>query len=326
MSLIYKSIDKLRREDAGAGAGVRHTSSIPGSRDGKMRGVILVLALLLVVGGVAAFFGADYLREQSGLGGAPTPSVAQAPETMSGQQPEPQANQQPAQQPAAEPAPQVTVPPESMTEPVRQAAQPEPQAQAEPMTQATGESMLAPGEDINIQKLRELVLSKAEDRPTIESPAAAAEARKPLPKVLENPSEPLERHFSSRAKKNVAVQKVESALTNAVMAGDMQSAKNSMAELEKSAGEKSLSYLKWQGFLALKEDRPDAAEELFRKALVVRPMDFESQYNLVIALMKQDKMVQAKNIFDRLHKQHPLDARVQHLKQQLTAALGAMPS
>jgi tetratricopeptide (TPR) repeat protein len=129
--------------------------------------------------------------------------------------------------------------------------------------------------------------------------------------------DPLESHFSKLAKRNQDIMYLENSLAIAMRTGDTAGARDYLDSLMDTAGENSPAVLKWEGFLALKENRPAEAEDWFRRALGRAPNDVESKYNLIVALMLQNKQGEAQAGYREMAGQHPSDPRIQRLGAML---------
>ncbi len=120
----------------------------------------------------------------------------------------------------------------------------------------------------------------------------------------------LEEHFARQAQRNQQVADLERALVLALRGGDQAAAAKGLAALLERVGRQSATGLKWQGYFALRDERPAEAEAAYRDALALAPGDMEAGYNLLLALVRQGKREQARQLFGKLLTEHPTDERL----------------
>ena len=320
MSLLYKSLEQLRRKEGAAKAGggdslfsfmsrpkgkgktlfgvkLPDLSSLfhkspgkagakgpakPGQGGSKLRRILLYGVLLLMVLGVSTagglYFFSDLLTEEVQVQPRPARRTVTA-------------RPAPVPRPAA---PAVAATENETTE--EESATPPP---APPALEATP---VIPSQSAPPAAARQ---TPAADHPPEPAPAPASRTGQG--------KDPLESHFSRLAKRNQEIMYLENSLATAMRTGDTAGARDYLDSLMDTAGENSPAVLKWEGFLALKENRPAEAEDWFRKALGRAPNDVESKYNLIVALMLQNKQSEAQAGFREMAGQHPSDPRIQRL-------------
>jgi Flp pilus assembly protein TadD len=81
-------------------------------------------------------------------------------------------------------------------------------------------------------------------------------------------------------------------------------------ELEQRLGPQSMYTLRRGGYEALTEGNFALAEDFFRQALARNPRDKDTRMNLVLTLIAQDKRQEARQMFDRLAGDYPMDEQV----------------
>jgi len=130
---------------------------------------------------------------------------------------------------------------------------------------------------------------------------------------LKGPTLALERHFSRVAKTNQVVLELQSRLVTNVSSGKIDEVKKEIQIISRKLGKKSFYTLKWQGYLALKENNYNKAEALYRQALAINPLDKEARINLALALLGQGKKKEAEKIYKQLRSEYPEDEVVARL-------------
>ncbi len=144
---------------------------------------------------------------------------------------------------------------------------------------------------------------------TAPSPARTpARIPAPLPRQtveLDGPSQELERYFSAQALRNNEILTLERSivqqhLPTAVVA----------QEMEQRLGPQSMYSLRRGGYEALTEGNYPLAEDFYRQALSRNPRDKDTRMNLVLALIGQDKRQEARQVYDRLVGEYPMDEQV----------------
>ncbi len=279
-SLFHKSPGKAGTKGAAKGLSRPGQGGASGTRKMLLSGVLLLIVLGVSTAGGLYFF-SDLLTEEANI--PPRP----ARRTMT-------TRPAPVPQPAA---PLTAATADETTENVTM--KPEPTSPAPP-TPTVPETAPAPA----IAKQ-----TPAADHPR--EPAPARDSRKAQDK------DPLESHFSKLAQRNQEIMYLENSLATAMRSEDISGARDYLDSLMDIAGENSPAVLKWEGFLALKENRPAEAEDWFRRALSRAPNDVESKYNLIVALMLQHKSSEAQAGYREMAGQHPSDPRIQRLGAML---------
>jgi tetratricopeptide (TPR) repeat protein len=181
---------------------------------------------------------------------------------------------------------------QASAEPVESILEDEAEEQAQPRSLVQEERSMAPEAPLVRQRMR-----RAE--PDSE------------PVDLTKPSMTLERHFAERARQNEALLSLERKMVQSLEAGRMQQSKELLGSMEqKLQAPRSATKFKWEGYMALKQKDFARAEELYRKALSIKPSDFVSRINLVYALSGQGKYDEARKIYRSLADDYPMDDRV----------------
>jgi tetratricopeptide (TPR) repeat protein len=159
------------------------------------------------------------------------------------------------------------------------------------------------------------VVSSPGGAPTGSAPApgqiaqpAPARTPAPLPRQtveLDGPSQELERYFSAQALRNNELLTLERSV-------EQQQIPTAVAalELEQRLGPQSMYTLRRGGYEALTEGNFALAEDFFRQALARNPRDKDTRMNLVLTLIAQDKRQEARQMFDRLAGDYPMDEQV----------------
>ncbi|MGE4299412.1 MAG: tetratricopeptide repeat protein [Desulfovibrionaceae bacterium] len=127
----------------------------------------------------------------------------------------------------------------------------------------------------------------------------------------------LETHFTNQAERNIHIRALEVEVAQAARTEGVDKARADLDKLVETVGVESLAATKWRGYLALKEKHFEAAEALYRQALLRSPNDLDSRYNLILALFMQHKIDVAKEVYGILLARHPLDDRVQAMGRTL---------
>ncbi len=144
----------------------------------------------------------------------------------------------------------------------------------------------------------------------------AVRTREPMD--LTKPTQALETHFATQARKNESVLSLERKLLQSTGVGDISRSKDILSSMSVEIGKRETSIQhKWNGYLALKEKRYADAEDFYRKAIALKPTDYVSNINLVYALMGQDKMAEAVFTYRELLDRWPMNEKVLKLGKAL---------
>lgn len=127
----------------------------------------------------------------------------------------------------------------------------------------------------------------------------------------------LQTHFVSQVRRNQDIRTMERRITQTLALGHLGEAREMLDQYIGLVGEDSLAALKWRGYMALLDEQYAESEDFYRKALTRNPRDTESRYNLVVALLKQDKRGDAEVYFRALADKEPGSARVRNLERFL---------
>jgi tetratricopeptide (TPR) repeat protein len=139
--------------------------------------------------------------------------------------------------------------------------------------------------------------------------ADPAKTLAPPPKELASPKLELERHFSAQALRNHELLTLQ-------RAAQFQGQPELVAqEIKQRLGPQSMFTLRLSGYEALKEGDFARAEDFLRQALARNPRDKTTRMNLVLALLGQDKYLEAKQVYERLVQEYPMDEQVARLGQ-----------
>ncbi len=337
MSLIHRSLEQIRRKERTAvkkGTAGNETSG--GTPGGKR---LLIFAGVVVLAGVAALAGVYILRSQMDMTYTPPPKPAAVsaqanPAAESQAKPAPPADSEtetakPKQSPsqdsasaqgnstagtrssAAVPAAENTTaavetgPEDAIVFPV---AAPAPDAAAIAAGQPAG------GDREKIMDLTsppqppspDQMAAEAPGNPSLDRLGAPPDgqnaAGKPAPDQEEDD---LGKHFREQARRNVHLQQTERRLAQAFKAGDQETVRQALQELESELGGESPSVLKWQGYLAMKQDDLEYAESCFRLALTAAPESLQVRYNLILVLIRRHKIDEAAVRYELLHRDYP---------------------
>ncbi len=180
-------------------------------------------------------------------------------------------------------------------------------AQEQPAQEAIVEQAVVVSEVRPIERMTPIVERRPAPPPP---PVVQGPARTPAPAPREtaelaSPNLELERHFSAQALRNnelLTLQRQASLEQKAPM--------EAAREVEQRLGPQSMYGLRLSGYEALKEGDFALAEDSFREALSRNPRDKSTRMNLVLALIGQDKLQEARQVYDRLAGEYPLDEQV----------------
>ena len=120
--------------------------------------------------------------------------------------------------------------------------------------------------------------------------------------------------FSKRNNKNVRISNLEQRLKRFLKTRQWDELEKNLKKLDSIIGSRSFLALKWRGVMYLQKNKAQKAENLFKQALSIRPLDVESRVNLILTLLRQEKKKQAREIYKRLVSNRPLNKNVRKLE------------
>lgn len=127
----------------------------------------------------------------------------------------------------------------------------------------------------------------------------------------------LEQHFSKQAERNRRIQSISNGLQEALRRSDAAMLRSHLANLREILPPESPLVLKWEGVLALHTQAPDKAVQYFQRVLEKTPKDHVARVNLAVALIRVGKKHQARSLVDDLYQQRPDAPLVRRLARQL---------
>ncbi len=127
----------------------------------------------------------------------------------------------------------------------------------------------------------------------------------------------LEQHFSKQAERNRRIQEISNGLREALRRSDAGMLRSHLANLREVLPAESPLVLKWEGVLALHTKAPNKAVEYFQRVLEKTPKDHVARVNLAVALIRVGKEHQARSLVDDLYQQRPDAPLVRRLARQL---------
>ncbi|MBG0775648.1 MAG: tetratricopeptide repeat protein [Desulfovibrionaceae bacterium] len=329
MSLIYRSLEQLRRQKAAAEPGGLPPAAAakpkPSGRR-RMRRLVLIAAGLFVLMGVGMMGVAWYLDGElgrlPGAPGAPAPrevarSGAPGPEEIKARAQERRKAEEAAQRKAEEEAKKAAE------------AQALAEAQAKALAELEAKSK-AKEADVARRAAEQKALEDTARLAAMDAPpppgrmqegaalSAPQDAASATPASAQERERMLAQHFTSQAQRNMRIRTLERTLTAAAKTGDVGGMQKDVEELAAIVGAESVSVIKWQGFLAMKQDRWSTAVAQLSRALALAPGDVETRYNLVLALTRTERVDEARKIFRPLLEDHGEDQRIRALGAYLT--------
>lgn len=187
-------------------------------------------------------------------------------------------------------------------------------AQEQPVQEAVVEQAVVVSEVRPIERMTPIVERRPAPPPPppVQGPARVSAPAPREPVELVTPTMELERHFSAQALRNNELLTLQRQA-----ALEQQAPIESARAVEQRLGPQSMYGLRLGGYEALKDGDFARAEEYFRQALARNPRDKSTRMNLVLALIGQDKRQEARQMYDRLAGDYPLDEQVAALGRGL---------
>lgn len=127
----------------------------------------------------------------------------------------------------------------------------------------------------------------------------------------------LERHFSSRAERNRRAMALNKDIEAAFASGDEEALHGALTRLREVLSPQSVLVLKWEGVLAMQSQDFDLSREKFSEVLKKSPEDQVTQANMALVLIKLGRVEQARKVFEDLRIQAPESPMVQTLSNML---------
>lgn len=127
---------------------------------------------------------------------------------------------------------------------------------------------------------------------------------------LVKPTTELEKHFADRARRNQAILSLEQRLIKAWQQGDAAGTAAALHNLEREVGPSSALIRKWKGIMALNEKRYQDAERLFRSILRSGGDQPSVRINLIQALAGQTKHAEMEQELRQLKIDFPANDKV----------------
>ncbi len=127
----------------------------------------------------------------------------------------------------------------------------------------------------------------------------------------------LEEHFSRKAERNRRAMALNREMENAFASGDYDHVYESLSLLRDVLPRISPLVLKWEGILAMQNDDFEIAREKFLAVLHHSPEDHTARANLALALVKLDQSDQARQLLRELMIHSPDNPMIQTLSHVL---------
>ncbi len=126
----------------------------------------------------------------------------------------------------------------------------------------------------------------------------------------------LAENFSNKVQKNQAILELENKLRSSL--GKPRHFSSLLAKLQEKTGKNSSVVHKWQGFQALNQDNYALAEKRFQECLQENGPNLALKINVVLAQIGQQKLKPALKNVNELLLKHPENEKLTNLKEYLT--------
>lgn len=127
----------------------------------------------------------------------------------------------------------------------------------------------------------------------------------------------LDKHFADKAARNREVMVISRTLQDAFRQQDMQTVKDSLARLKSILSDNSPLVLKWSGVLSMTQGDMETARTKFEQVLKQTPADHDARANLALVLSSLGHDQQARRMLDELKKTSPDHPLVMQLSTRL---------
>lgn len=302
--MLYKSLQKLRREDGGNGPGPSFASSYVRQRDRKrlMRAGALALGMVfatVLLGWFVRGQLASYVEVEM-----PTQNGMQVRHSVD-QSVSRQSQQAQGERAAANQNPKAGGASSTEARNQQQGKQSEPGA--------------CQGDDAAFQPtLAAVEPAPVETQPSSKTAEQTAGKAGEMASGGKGPeSGQLDAHFSRQAERNRRVLAVSRELKEALRRKDTEGIAAGLDSLRELLPQDSVLVWKWEGVLALQTGDPERAVNRFRGVVERSPNDRQARVNLALALLRQGRTQQARDLVRRLYAQNPDAPMVGRLARRL---------
>ena len=127
----------------------------------------------------------------------------------------------------------------------------------------------------------------------------------------------LQEHFTRQAQRNRTAMSLNRDMEAAFAAGDYEHVKEYMVRLKDILPGASPLVLKWEGILAMQDNDYEKARRKFQAVLSQNPEDSSARANLALAMLKLDRTDQARKILAELRAKSPDNPMIETLTRLL---------